>query len=233
MLHLGIAEDSIIQLNYYVELLHMELMQKPHDIKTYSNLQMLEDDLQKGEKLEILILDIRFPHGNGIDAAKRINRMYPNISIIFISAYLEQAPLVYDTEHVYFIYKKDMEYRLPLALDEAIKKIQLEKNNFLKLTWKNTRMVIPQKNIIYIERIKRKTKINAYEQEYLTYTKLEDIMKGLNDDFLRVHNSFIIHTNCLREIHRTYMIMKNNAYIPVSRTYEKDVRHLIETMFTQ
>lgn len=230
MLQIGIVEDNPIQLEHYIQLLHQELQDTPHTIHAFTNPNAIYNSLLDQHSYNIIIMDIIYENVNGIEIAKKINYKFPNIAIIFMSAYVDQAPYVYDVDHIYFIYKKDIDSRLGIALEKAIHKLADYNQTYLQIKWKSTTYIIHTKEIIYMERIKRKVKIVTQNEEYLTYTKLDDLTNTLSKQFLRVHNSFIIHTQFIKEIHRNFLIMKNNAYIPVSRGYEKCIKDLIETI---
>lgn len=232
MIRIGIVEDNPIQLEHYIQLLHQQLQDTPHKIDAFTNPNAIYNSLLEDHVYNIILMDIVYEQANGIEIAKKINHDFPNIAIIFMSAYVDQAPYVYDVDHIYFIYKKDMESRLGIALEKAIQKLSDYHQTYLQIKWKSTTYIIHTKEIIYTERIKRKVKIVTQNEEYLTYMKLDDLMDTLSKQFLRVHNSFIIHTKFIKEIHRNFLIMKNNAYIPVSRGYEKSIKDLIETITT-
>lgn len=60
---------------------------------------------------------------SGIKLAQRINLLNPNTQIIFISQYLQYASSVYETDHIYFVYKQQMEEYLPKALSASCRKL--------------------------------------------------------------------------------------------------------------
>lgn len=55
---------------------------------------------------------------------QKINSSNPNTQIIFISQHLKYASSVYETNHVYFVYKQQMAEYLPKALSAACQNIQ-------------------------------------------------------------------------------------------------------------
>ena len=70
-------------------------------------------------------MDIELGSGymSGINLAKKINSANPNTQIIFINQHLKYASSVYETNHVYFVYKQQMAEYLPKALSTACQKL--------------------------------------------------------------------------------------------------------------
>ena len=173
-------------------------------------------------------MDIRLSNANGIELAKQVKRVYPHTAVIFISAYLEYAPFVYEVDHVYFIYKKNTLHRFPKALAKAIKHYHNKERNILPIHWKKEVILLSISDIIYIEREGRKTNIIMCDEEQAVYQKIDDIMKQLPEDlFIRIHHSFIINFDYIRSFSRDKIIMKNGKELPVSRSYEKTAKEKI------
>lgn len=106
MMQLVLVEDEYIQLEEYRTLCEQYLQGEQYKITCYVNAEGLQEHMKLGKPIDILIMDIRLSNANGIELAKQVKRVYPHTAVIFISAYLEYAPFVYEVDHVYFIYKK-------------------------------------------------------------------------------------------------------------------------------
>ena len=68
---------------------------------------------------------------NGIQIAKTINHLFPYAQIIFISQYLEFAPTVYETKHIYFINKDRLDDYLKKAIYTALENISRLRSQYL------------------------------------------------------------------------------------------------------
>ena len=64
----------------------------------------------------VAVLDIRMAGTDGIQLAEQINDLLPQCAIIFLTAFLEYATDIYETRHVYFILKSELEQRIGSAL---------------------------------------------------------------------------------------------------------------------
>ena len=91
---------------------------------------------------------------------------HPQIKIIFISGYVRYAPEVYEVPHVYFVWKPDLEVRLPQALQAACRE---SRRSVLPLNWKGHKKFIFMDEIMYIERELRKSRIVLPECEHYVY----------------------------------------------------------------
>lgn len=228
MLNIAILEDNVTQLKYYDLLIQDYLKSEIVSIHTFHNPETLLFETELLQSLDIIILDIHFEKDNGIRIAKELTDLYPQIEIIFISAYIEYAPQVYDVNHVYFVLKQQLEYRLPKALNSAIAHIRDNKNSYIHIHWKNSIFKVPLKDVLYIERDLRKCKFITVQHTYDMYIKMEQVEQMITKhNFIRIHHSYIVNLDQVKEFHRNHFIMMNGASLSISRSYEKKVKEAI------
>ena len=83
-------------------------------------LALLAAVTQQGYAPRVAVLDIRMAGMDGIELAKRLNALVPGCAVIFLTAYLSYAPDVYETRHVYFVLKNELDRRIDSALRAAL-----------------------------------------------------------------------------------------------------------------
>ena len=83
----------------------------------------------KKEHYDIIFMDIEFDVSSGIEAAKQINAWHPDCQIIYVTSHTSYFSSVYETSHIFYILKNDMDDYLEIALKKALG--QLEKINQL------------------------------------------------------------------------------------------------------
>ena len=155
MLKIGLCEDNEIQHNQILSFLETISLPK-HTIDSFYKGNDLYNSIQEAmkdkEPYDIVIMDIDLPDGNGIKFSKQINVFSPHTIIIYMTSYEDYVSDVYDTEHIYFILKKDYQKYLPHALSLANEALNKQRRASLKIFWNKEEYNILQKDIFYMER---------------------------------------------------------------------------------
>lgn len=204
------------------ELLHGEavLCQRPEE---------LWEALKKQEiRPTILFMDIYMEQENftGVDVAAQVNTQYPYVFLVFLTGYLRYASDVYETEHCYFMLKEELEQRLPVLFEKVLP-VRLQKNQKwldLHIGFRVHRVL--QLEILYLERDLRKTKIFLRDGSVMETTeKLSQLADQMDsEEFVRCHNSFIVHLKYVCEIDSKNIRLTNQVCIPVSRAYVREIK---------
>ena len=168
-LNIGIAEDRDIQAAYYQEIIRKELSRHELHLKHYRSTQECLADQEFLAEADIFLIDIQLDGSSGIELGRQLMQAHPQIKIIFISGYVRYAPEVYEVPHVYFVWKPDLEVRLPQALQAACRE---SRRSVLPLNWKGHKKFIFMDEIMYIERELRKSRIVLPECEHYVYMTL-------------------------------------------------------------
>lgn len=174
---------------------------------------------------DILVLDILLPQSDGIEIAREIRSRNERCRIIFLSNYLEFATEVYETEHTFFVLKSDAVKKLPVAIKKAID--QLEKRRKESICIKalhDTQKVICFEDVVYVERVKRRTIINTVSGEEETLENVSDVFGSLEDKLVRCHRSFWANPAHLKSFSSSEIVFANGMKIPLSRSYSKEMK---------
>lgn len=170
---------------------------------------------------DIILLDIRMGEINGIDIAKHINQEDENCQIIFLTAYLDYAPFVYEAEHIYFVLKNQMEDMLPKALEKAWNQLQ-ERPSYLVLNISNYEVQVAQKKILFIEKIGHRSSITTAEKTLTVAASLKALEEQLDSCFVRCHGSFIVNLGQIENYSSTGFLMKNGMAVPIGRSFQQN-----------
>lgn len=161
------------------------------------------------------VLDIRMEGMDGITLARQINRLAPQCAVIFLTAFLEYATDVYESQHVYFILKGELEQRIEAALKKAL----TPQSNTTILSAAAQRR-IPCREILYLERILRKTKIQCLSGHEFVSTAPADLLKNTSEnEFIRCHQSYWVNFYHISQLNNNEFILSDGSRIPLSRTY--------------
>ena len=189
---------------------------------------------------DVIFLDISMPDMNGISLGKIVTKMYPNMKIVFITAYKDYAVDAFEIKAFDYLLKPYSETRIRNLLKSLVNRetevISSIKNSNLKKITVNIDerlYVISLNDVDYIEASEKETLIFSNQKKYISKIKIskwEEMLKGYN--FYRCHRSFIINLDKITEIEQWFnssWIIKIKNYttaIPVSRNNIKELKDL-------
>lgn len=164
------------------------------------------------EKPDVALVDIKMPRLNGMDAVKSCKEWLPSLQVIFITGHDEFAIEAFEIAAVDYILKPIERTRLYSALNKVLTpstvKMPNEQKKELIVKEYNTINFIPFEEIIFIEKVERKTTIYTIRGIFQTNEPLSELMKNLDVRFMLTHRSYIIN---LEEISK--IIVDGQMYI--------------------
>lgn len=233
MLKIAICEDIALH-QKYLQTEIQKLLTEPCEFSCFSSADVFEAKiLEKTTCFDIVFMDIEFGTKSGIELGQKINNQYPLAQIIYVTGYPQYAGDVYMTEHVWFIEKNHLGKYLPLALNKALRAIQLTQNLHLNISWQKEKFPIPQKEIIYIERNLRTSEIFTLHNTYQTSEKLDALIQRLTDAFAFSHRSYIVNMEMITSLTKTQVILNGAHEIPVSRSKYNDLKNAYNRFMIQ
>lgn len=230
MQNIIIIDDMKEQIQYFQNIIRT--MNYQFQVQSFFNIHDVLLHMNQFPDYSIIIIDILLKDHDGIELAKKLNTLHKNFQIIFISAYLEKATEVYETNHCYFVYKPESEKRLPMAIEKAIYH-NIESQKVLTISLKDKIKIIPLSDIIYIERIQRYSYIYTIHETIKTAQKINRLLEQLPLQFIRTHNSYIINAYYVSEIKRTHVILNNQQPIPISRAHQEELKKQFHTFLME
>lgn len=174
---------------------------------------------------DIIVLDIILPQSDGIEIAQKIRSRNERCRIIFLSNYLEFATEVYETDHTFFVLKSDAVKKMPVAIKKAME--QLEKRQKESICIKalhDNQKVIYFEDVVYVERVKRRTIISTVSGEEETLENVSEVFGTLEDKLIRCHRSFWANPAHIKSFSSSELVFANGRKIPLSRSYSKEMK---------
>jgi len=164
-----------------------------------------EDALRKTQSShpDVVLMDIRMPGMDGIEAARYISRMDKPPAIIFTTAYSDHALNAFETHAIDYLLKPIKQSRLEAALDAAkrMNKAQLSQLHEdetsgarQKICVKNrgSLELIPVEEIIYFKADQKYVTLRTAEQEYLIEESLKLLEEEFSQQFMRIHRNALV-----------------------------------------
>lgn len=191
---------------------------------------------------DLVMMDIMLKGDmSGIEAADAIRESI-DIPVIFLTAYTDKDTVnkAKETEPYGYIIKPFKEIDIQTAIEIALYKhgkeqlVKKERDYYYSMVEKqdspdmmfvkaNQRLVkIRYADIYFIEALKDYVVINTAERRYTIHSTMKDIESKMPEkDFARVHRSFIVRIDKIREIDHSNVVMENDKkIIPIGGSYK-------------
>lgn len=227
MLKIAICDDNPIHLKHTVSVLHRAALDTVPVIRPYTQPDALRFAIADGSFVpDIAILDIEMGEMNGIDLGGKLNRTAPDCQIIYLSSYAEHASTVYQTRHVWFVLKNRIDEFLIPAVQKAMENGSDGKSvETISVRTNGTNLVVPLKDVIYMERVARKVQIICRDGTYLSSQMPSKLLKPLHEQsMVQCHQGFWVNLMHVSALDHNVFVMNNGARIPLSRTYRDAAR---------
>ena len=186
---------------------------------------------------DIVLLDIRMPGMDGIEAARHIAKLDEPPAVIFVTAFSDHALEAFETHAVDYLLKPVKQERLQTALDATIRPTRaqtsrsngvlsgLEPRQHICARVRGSLVLVPIENIYYFHAEQKYVTVRHTEGEVL----IEDALKGLEAEFGdRFHR---IHRNALVSLSRLAGMQSEDdgqclTFRDIDDTLEVSRRHL-------
>lgn len=219
MLSIAICDDELIHCQRTAEVIRQQLTDYALDIQLFTSPKLFLETVENNNYTpQISILDIQMEYIDGITLAQMLNRLLPRCAIIFLTSFLSMATEVYETEHVYFIVKDQIEKRIRQAVERALQQIQGEP--MLVFRTGTTHHSVPCRDVLFLERVLRRTRIKTIQTEEWVRECPDILLSGrLEQMFVRCHQSYWVNLSSITDMDRTEFVLFDHTHIPISRTY--------------
>jgi len=189
------------------------------------------------DKPDLLFLDVDMPGLTGLELIQLIDDL--PVRIIFTTAHTEYAIKAVETvasgyllkpvqpDDLQRVIEKAMDTLKPAAFETPVKdKIPVSDNDGIEL--------VPCADIIYCKSDSNYCTLVLYGKRRITASKTLKHFEELlgNDQFIRVHKSFLINRNHIKKYLRKgggELVMSNNDVVPLSRNTREEIVKLIQS----
>jgi two-component system response regulator AlgR len=154
---------------------------------------------------DVILLDIRMPQMDGLNAASHFCEMSPSPVLIFTTAYSNHALEAFEHQAIDYLLKPIRKERLEQALKRAYLIVNQNENlpqtvqtqigarSHIAVTIQNETLFIPVKQIYYFKGESRYISIHWARGSVLISEKLKDLEKEFAGQFLRIHRSTLVN----------------------------------------
>ncbi len=189
---------------------------------------LLEKDISD---IDIIFMGVQLQRMTGIDAATILRQKSEHFVLIFVSDFIEYAPLGYQVNALRYIIKDQLEQYFAEAMATALSELGLHKNKInIKFIGCAEKEILTD-NIIYIESNLHKVhfRLTNSDRSLYLYDTLNEIQNKLAQDyFIRIHQSYLVNLKHLIKAKNYKATLTQGIELPISqRCFSKVKQQLL------
>ena len=171
---------------------------------------------------DIVFMDIELPGSNGMDAARKLRRIDPAVTLIFITNLSAFAVNGYEVDALDYMLKPVTYPMFQLKMQKAVRHIEKDGSGSLSIALKGQQIVrIPLTDLLYIEvrghYLLYHTETSVYEARG-SLREMEE--KLISHHFLRCNNCYLVNLRHIRSVEDNVVIVGEDR-LPISRPKKK------------
>ncbi len=201
--------------------------------------------LTEREQPDIVLMDVRMPGMDGIEAARHLAQLDKPPAVIFATAYGEHALEAFETRAVGYLLKPVRQERLEDALKQATRPTRAQLAGLVEEDSPTARShicarirgrleLVPIEEVLYFQADQKYVTVRHQGGEVI----IEDSLKSLEDEFgmrfLRIHRNALISTHHVAGMERSregrfeVMFREADDRLEVSRRHVAEVRRFLK-----
>lgn len=201
------------------------------EIVLFSDGNELCKSLKKGERYDLIFLDILMERVNGVETGKFIRKVMEDddTKIVYVSSDEKHTVELFQNQPMDFL-KKPIRIRRVFQTMDVIHRNEKKRQNQFFYKKRKLMHTVPYSEIIYYQSVGRKIQIHTPKQIYEYNGKLSQILRnGLPPDFICIHKSYIVNRNyILGRMYNKVYLKEEDIWLPVSQIYRKQVREYLK-----
>lgn len=197
------------------------------------------------EKPDVVLMDIRMPSMDGLEAAQHISQIEEPPAIIFTTAYDEYALDAFNVSAIAYLLKPVRERNLREALEKAcslnqaqINAVKSQHEGRTNITAKISGNIklIPVKDIVYFQAELKYVTVKYRGGETIIEDTLKELQNEFSESFVRIHRNAMIAKKFITGIQRdneghSYVVLGDEEKrLEISRRHLSDVKRLISQL---
>ena len=199
-------------------------------------------ELCQSEKPDVILMDIRMPGMDGLEAAEHISHLDNSPAIIFVTAYDEYALDAFKVHAVDYLLKPVREEKLKEALERAcqlnraqLAAIKTEPKCRTNITAKISGNIklIPVDEIQYFQAEQKYVTVKYQHGETIIEDTLKELQNEFESQFVRIHRNALVAKKFITGIHKdgegkSYVTLQDSdKELEISRRHLSTIKKLI------
>ncbi len=197
------------------------------ELRAYAGGSDLLAAMARGERFQIILLDVVMPLCDGIETAREIRLTDKAVKIIFLTASAQFALDSYDVKAFSYLLKGGPREKLFDALREAIQEVEDAPGRHMLIKASTGLVRIHYHAVMYLE-VTGKTitfSMGSGEkhQMYGTLSEAEAAFL-VQERFLKPHRSYIVNMDFVRKLSEGEMTLTDGSRVPISKANYNEVK---------
>lgn len=177
---------------------------------------------------DLLLLDIEMPGMTGMEMPERIRPCLPDVKIIFITSHLEYAIDAYELSVFRYVPKDELEKRLPGAVRDAVRLIEVEGDRAYTISAGGRMERIFYRDIEEIHRDGKNAVITGRNGISKVRKSLQQVYEELAaEEFIYIDRGCIVNIAHIIQVREGNVVLKSGAVLPVSRSHLQGVKEAV------
>jgi two-component system, LytTR family, response regulator AlgR len=162
---------------------------------------------------DVVLLDIHMPGADGMQLARELRSIRPELGIVFVTAHAEHAVAAFDLEVVDYLTKPVRLERLEKALAKALQKKELlpQLNKGLQPNTTQEVLIIqdrgrtervPLAEVLYFKAELKYVTVRTASKSYILDGALNDLEARYGEHYLRIHRNTLVAKRGMRALER-------------------------------
>jgi two-component system response regulator AlgR len=183
-------------------------------------------EIASGTALDLVLLDIRMPKMDGIEAAGHLQKLASPPAVIFTTAFDSYAMQAFDINAVDYLLKPIRLERLQSAVAKArallpaqvaaLKTLQPQRTHF-SVNERGRVILVPVSEVIYLRAELKYITVRTREREYLIEDSLTAIEQEFGTHFLRLHRNCLVAQSSILGYEKRHETDGDNHWVALLR----------------
>ena len=169
-------------------------------------------------ELDLVFLDMEMKALSGIDTARQLRQMDPNLQLVFCTSYTDYVYDGYGVGALGYLLKPPTQAQLQDVLQRAQAALLRALDRAYVCHSGDITYRVPHASILYFSSERRKVHCVTNERTLSFYGKLDDVAAEVGSGFVRVHQRYLVHIAAIARLEVNEIVLTNGERLPVSRS---------------
>ena len=171
---------------------------------------------------DIIFLDIEMKDLDGVATAREIRKRTSAPEIIFVTSYPDFVFQGYEVQALNYILKPYQKEKIISVLHTALERLGRDSEKYYMVESRGQTLRLPLSQTKYFFSDRRSVNAVTTEETHTFYGKLSDLETELPENFVRIHNRYLVNLKYVQSIQGNSVQMAEEE-LPVSRSCKQDL----------